>query len=95
MRERLCRLLLRLTARLEEWLWARYRTPELPYPLEANTPTRRLTALRIRHHAFHSVQLVGSRMWRVRLHLPDGTVRAATAHTIDEAIELLVASVKP
>lgn len=94
MRDRLCRLLLRLTARLEEWAWARYKTPGLPYPLEANTPTRRLTALRIRHHAFHSVCIVGSRMWRVRLHLPNGTVYAATAHTIDEAIGLLFADMK-
>jgi hypothetical protein len=94
LRERLCVLLLRATTAIETWAWRRYRTPEMPLPLEDNSPTRLLTRLRIRHRAFHSVRHLPTGQWRVRLHLPDGTVHAATAESVDTAIAVLVQKVR-
>jgi hypothetical protein len=82
---------LRLIAAIEEWIWARYRTPRLPLELKIDSPTRALTTLRHRYGAFHSVRCSHSGVWRVRLHLPDGTVHAETAETLERAITALAA----
>lgn len=84
-------VLLRAIACLEEWLWRGAPTPPIPPAFTLDTPTRKLTHLCSYYHGFHSVRRIRDGSWRVRLHQTDGTVHAATAKTLDDAITALAA----